>query len=54
MRFADKLWTRVPVGAFNIRLFTEDAGFSRCGSQTIDLGAGPVHYDLYEWIEQCR
>jgi hypothetical protein len=54
MRFADKLWTRVPVGADNIRLFTLDAGFSRCGHQTINLGAGPVPYDLYEWIPQCR
>jgi hypothetical protein len=40
MRFAEQLWTRVPVGAANIAAFTEDAGFSRCGSQTIDIGAG--------------
>jgi hypothetical protein len=48
-----QLWTRVPVGAENIAAFTEDAGFSRCGSQTIDIGAGPVAYDLYEWSPSC-
>jgi hypothetical protein len=52
-QFAKQLWTRVPVGAANIAAFTEDAGFSRCGSQTLDIGAGPVAYDLYQWGPRC-
>lgn len=42
---AIQLWTRVPVGAENIRKFTLKAEFERVGAQTV-LG---VDYDLYAW-----
>lgn len=49
-----QLWTRVPVGHDNIRAYTEKAGFTVVGRQTIDSGGGPVVYDLYEWRPACQ
>ncbi len=46
---ANHLWARVAVDAVHVRRFTMKAGFKRCGEQTLDLGAGPVDYDLYDW-----
>lgn len=46
---ADRLWTRVPSEAGNVRRFTTAAGFSPVGRQTRDFGAGPADFDLYEW-----
>jgi hypothetical protein len=46
---ADHLWTRVHPKAANVRAFTLKAGFKRAGRQTIDLGTGPVTYDLFNW-----
>jgi hypothetical protein len=51
--FADHLWTRVDPEAANVRAFTLKAGFSAAGSHTIDLGAGPVTYDLFDWRPEC-
>lgn len=44
---AKMLWARVDSPA--LRLFTMKAGFKPCGQQTIDIGQGPVTYDLYNW-----
>jgi RimJ/RimL family protein N-acetyltransferase len=46
---AEHLWTRVHPDAANVRAFTLKAGFKPAGSQTLDLGAGPVTYDLFNW-----
>lgn len=46
---ADHLWTRVERGARHTRIFTMKAGFKPCGEQTLDLGGGPVLYDLFNW-----
>lgn len=46
---ADHLWTRVHPEAGNVRAFTLKAGFKPAGKQTLDLGAGPVAYDLFNW-----
>jgi hypothetical protein len=46
---AKHLWTRVAPDARGVASFTRKAGFSACGQNTIDLGAGPVTYDLFEW-----
>jgi len=43
------LWTRVHPDAANVRFFTLRAGFRPAGRHTIDLGAGPVAYDLFDW-----
>jgi hypothetical protein len=52
--FADHLWTRVHPDAANVRAFTLKAGFEPAGSHTIDLGAGPVAYDLVDWRSPCQ
>jgi hypothetical protein len=46
---ASHLWTRIPEGAGNIKAFTLRAGFKRCGEQELDLGCGPVRYELFDW-----
>lgn len=46
---ATHLWTRVHPDAGNVRAFTLKAGFSPAGSHKLDLGAGPVTYELYDW-----
>lgn len=43
------LWTRVHPEAGNVRAFTLKAGFQPAGTHTVDLGAGPVTYELYDW-----
>jgi hypothetical protein len=46
---ATHLWTRVHPDARNVRRFTLSAGFKPAGEHTIDLGFGPVTYDLFDW-----
>lgn len=46
---AKHLWTRVHPDAANVRAFTLKAGFKPAGTHAIDLGAGPVPYELYDW-----
>lgn len=46
---AKHLWTRVQPDAANVRFFTLRAGFRPAGKHTIDLGAGPVEYDIFDW-----
>lgn len=46
---ASHLWTRVEDGARNVKAFTLRAGFKPCGEQTLDLGGGPVRYELLNW-----
>lgn len=48
-RGATHLWTRVHPEAANVRFFTLRAGFRPAGKHTIDLGAGPVEYDIFDW-----
>lgn len=49
----EQIWTRVPRDADNVRKFTLAAGFKPCGEQTLDLGVGPVLYDLFNWRRKC-
>lgn len=46
---ATHVWTRVHPDAGNVRAFAMRAGMNPAGSHTIDLGAGPVTYDLLDW-----
>lgn len=50
---ATHLWTRVHPDAAHVRRFTLQAGFEPAGTHTIDLGAGPVAYDLFDWRPIC-
>jgi hypothetical protein len=50
---ANHLWTRVQRGAENVKRFTLAAGFTPCGEQVLDLGAGPTTYDLFQWRAEC-
>jgi len=51
---ANHLWTRVDPEAHNVRAFTLKAGFQSAGRHTIDLGAGPVTYDIFDWRAPCQ
>lgn len=51
--FADHLWTRVHPDMPNVRAFTLKAGFEPAGTHRIDLGVGPVDYELYDWRCPC-
>lgn len=48
------LWTRVATDARHTRAFTMRAGFKPAGQDTLDLGVGPVTYDLYDWRPACQ
>lgn len=52
--FADHLWTRVTPEAANVRAFTLKAGFSPAGQHTVDLGTGPITYDIFDWRSPCQ
>lgn len=51
---ARHLWTRVDPKASHVRRFTLQAGFMPAGQHTIDLGIGPVTYDLFDWRPSCQ
>lgn len=48
---AERLWARV--GNDALRHYTAQAGFVRCGVDSVDLGFGPVIYDVYQWKKPC-
>jgi hypothetical protein len=50
---AERLWARVAIGHDALRHYTRAAGFTRCGRDTLDIGFGPVAYDLYQWSKPC-
>ncbi len=51
---ATHLWTRVHPDAAHVRRFTLQAGFSPAGQHTIDIGQGPVAYDIFDWRPECQ
>jgi hypothetical protein len=51
---AERLWARVAKDADGLRHYTARAGFTLCGTDVVDLGFGPVTYDLYQWKKPCR
>lgn len=51
---AEHLWARIAPGAENVRHLTVSNGFRRCGTDVLDVGTGPVTYDLYNWRTECR
>lgn len=52
---ARHLWTLVHPDAANVRAFTLKAGFTPAGSRAVDLGTGPIPYDIYDWRpDQCQ
>lgn len=50
---ADRLWARVAKDADGLRHYTAQAGFERCGTNVLNIGFGPVTYDLYQWKKPC-
>jgi hypothetical protein len=46
---AERLWARIAEGHNALRHYTAQAGFTKCGTDVLDIGFGPVTYDLYEW-----
>jgi hypothetical protein len=49
---ADRLWARIASGT--VRHFAAQHDFIRCGTDTLDIGFGPVTYALYQWKKPCR
>jgi hypothetical protein len=49
----ERLWARVAREAKALRYYTIAAGFKRCGQHVLDIGFGPVIYDLYQWKKPC-
>lgn len=49
----ERLWARISQDAHGLRHYTASAGFTRCGTDTLDIGHGPVTYDLYQWEKPC-
>lgn len=45
---AERLWARIV--SRSLRHYTAQAGFTKCGTDTLDIGFGPVTYDLYQRI----
>lgn len=50
---AERLWARVAADNHALRHYTSSAGFERCGMDVLDIGFGPVEYDLYQWKKPC-
>lgn len=51
-RGAERLWARIPNA--QVRHLAAQMGFARCGTDVLDIGSGPVMYDLYQWVKPCR
>lgn len=51
---AERLWARIAEGYNALRHYAAQAGFERCGTDTVDIGFGPVTYDLYQWKKSCQ
>jgi hypothetical protein len=51
---AERLWARVAEHSDGLRHYTAQAGFTRCDRDAIDIGFGPVTYDIYQWKAPCR
>lgn len=49
----ERLWARIDRNHPALRHYTASAGFTPCGSDVLDLGFGPVSYDLYQWKKPC-
>lgn len=49
----ERLWARVAKDAHGLRHYVAQAGFTRCGEDTLDIGFGPVTYDLFQWEKPC-
>ena len=51
---SDHLWARVNPVQFHTAFFTRKHGFKHCGFNTLDLGQGPVRWDLYNRRIRCH
>lgn len=50
---AERLWARVDKNFPALRHYVAHAGFTRCGTDILDIGFGPVAYDLYQREKPC-
>lgn len=48
---AERLWARI--SSRMVRHYTAQSGFTKCGTDTLDIGFGPVTYDLFQWKKPC-
>lgn len=46
---AGHIWARIRPEYKHLRHFTRAAGFTPCGIDVLDLGTGPVTYNLFHW-----
>jgi hypothetical protein len=50
---AERLWARIS-GNAALRHYTTQAGLTKWGTDTVNIGFGPVTYDIYQWSKPCR
>lgn len=50
---AERLWARVEKGFNALHHYAAQSGFEKCGTDILDIGFGPVIYDLYQWKKPC-
>lgn len=50
---AERIWARVAEGHDGLAHYTRAAGFRHCGIDVLDIGFGPVSYDLFQWKKPC-
>lgn len=51
---AEMLWTRVHPDARHTALFTRKMGFRPAGTNTLDIGEGPVDWLVFTWRAECQ
>jgi hypothetical protein len=49
----ERIWARVAEGHDGLAHYTRAAGLRHCGIDVLDIGFGPVSYDLYQWKKPC-
>lgn len=50
---SERLLARVAKGYRALKHFASCAGFSKCGISVLDIGFGPVTYDIYQREQRC-
>ena len=50
---AERIWARVADGFDGLRHITAQMGFTKCGSDLLDIGSGPITYELYQREKRC-
>ena len=53
-RGARQMWTRVHPEARHTAMFTRIMGFREWGTNTLDIGDGPIAWRIFNWRHECQ